>query len=274
MIDPLIQTKTEWMYYIAKVASCAIEEVQMTTGNMVLTTEPLITGVDAMNNESFIDLLKKYARFIYAINDRQPNDEEMKADAPYIMVKPWVYVSKTENSINNFVELRNDKVSIEDSLISATTREEQANLIRMHNEAKHADAGTGFLIKMKDYSDKFPETTLLTASGSAERSLYGKAVSTASGNRNSRNLKNFLKSCNVHNADPSERGDIFRRLSVFDWTFRGASKEGAFAWIFMFDQTHLTEQQLQKRLGTERLAILRANDQFMDREFDNPIETQ
>ena len=50
----LAKTKEEWMNYIAKVALCAIEEIQNIPGNVVLTTEPLITNVEAMPKDAIL----------------------------------------------------------------------------------------------------------------------------------------------------------------------------------------------------------------------------
>jgi hypothetical protein len=138
-------------------------------------------------------------------------------------------MAKSENLINNFIVLRNDRESIEQNLISATDAEQKANYRRMSEEASHADAGTGFLIKMKDFKDKFPEEILLAAIRSAEKSLHDKSVSNASGNRATKTQRKLLRAIGVHNANPDVRGEILALLSVKSWTFRGASKEGAFA---------------------------------------------
>ena len=178
------------MNYIAKVTLCVIEEIQKTPGNVVLTTEPLITNVEAMPKDVILVTFRKYVQFIYAMGGtRPPNDEENLANAPFILTKPWAYLAKSENLINNFIVLRNDRSSIEQNLISAKDAEMQADYRRMSEEASHADAGTGFLIKMKEFTDKFPEEILLAAIRSAEKSLYDKSVSNASGNRSTKAQK-------------------------------------------------------------------------------------
>jgi hypothetical protein len=188
--SPLAKTKEEWMYYIAKVALCAIEEVQNITGNVVLTTEPVVIDVDVMSKETIALTFRKYVQFIYSSCGTRPlNDDEKQANALFIITKPWAYMAKSENLINNFIILRNDRQSIEQNLISATDAEQRADFRKMSEEALHADAGTGFLIKMKDFTDKFPEEILLAAIRSAEKSLYEKSVANASGNRSTKAQK-------------------------------------------------------------------------------------
>jgi len=187
----LAKTKEEWMYYIAKVALCAIEEIQNIPGNVVLTTEPMINNVAAMTKDTVLLIFRKYVQFIYsACGTRPPNDDENHANASFIITKPWAYMAKSDNIINNFIVLRNDREGIEQNLISTKDAEQRADFRRMREEASHADAGTGFLIKMKDFKDKFPEEILLAAIRSAEKSLHDKSVSNASGNRATKAQKN------------------------------------------------------------------------------------
>lgn len=86
-------------------APCAIKEVQNDMGNVVLTSEPLVENVDVMSKEAIAILFRKYVQFIYSMSGRDPNEDEMKAEAQFIIVKPWAYMSKNENLVNNYIEL-------------------------------------------------------------------------------------------------------------------------------------------------------------------------
>jgi hypothetical protein len=147
---------------------------------MVLTTEPEVRDVDHMNEPTILATYRKYVQFLYASPGRNPNPEEQKADNTYVEVRSWALVAKNENSINNYIEFRNDRRSIAENLVTATSAEEAAETRRMNEEAQHAEAGTGFLIQMQDFGDKLPEATVLAAIRMAEKTLFDKSVSNSS----------------------------------------------------------------------------------------------